>query len=181
MSRNTRATGCPTGIDHPALNKTGQLKGIDMMKERYYFAYGSNLNQAQMLQRCPKASPVSRAVLGGWRLYWQGVLTILKDPGAQVHGALWKTTPKCERSLDRYEGHPHLYRKETTQVVLPTGKRIEAYVYIMNKVGPAVWPSQHYLQSCLWGAYDWDISLDLLTDSLPGMEEFHRERIQIKD
>ena len=33
-----------------------------------YFAYGSNLNIAQMRKRCPGAKPFSPAVLHGWKL-----------------------------------------------------------------------------------------------------------------
>lgn len=41
-----------------------------------------------------------------------GVATIAPREGSTVHGLLWNLTPECERSLDYYEGYPHLYGKE---------------------------------------------------------------------
>ncbi|MDY0002073.1 MAG: gamma-glutamylcyclotransferase family protein [Polyangia bacterium] len=38
------------------------------MKPVLYFAYGSNLDQAQMRRRCPTAAPIGPATLDGWRL-----------------------------------------------------------------------------------------------------------------
>ena len=86
------------------------------MKE-LYFAYGSNLNIAQMDNRCPLAQLVSRAVLEGYELAFRcGVLTILPKEGGRVDGILWKVNDRDERALDRYEGYPHLYTKETLTV-----------------------------------------------------------------
>ena len=38
------------------------------MDKILYFAYGSNLNAAQMKQRCPDSEGISAAVLDGWQL-----------------------------------------------------------------------------------------------------------------
>jgi hypothetical protein len=38
------------------------------MPERLYFAYGSNMHTAEMLEHCPSAKYVSPARLNGWRL-----------------------------------------------------------------------------------------------------------------
>ena len=87
------------------------------MKETYYFAYGSNMNLDQMAYRCPAASVVENVKLEGYRLTFcgrgkgSGVATILPEEGSQVEGVLWKITPECEKSLDFYEGYPHLYGK----------------------------------------------------------------------
>ena len=85
------------------------------MKESYYFAYGSNMNLDQMAYRCPAASVVEKVKLEGYRLTFCGrgkgcgVATILPEEGSRVEGVLWKITPECEKSLDFYEGYPHLY------------------------------------------------------------------------
>lgn len=92
------------------------------MKESYYFAYGSNMNLDQMAYRCPAASVVEKVKLEGYRLTFCGrgkgcgVATILPEEGSRVEGVLWKITPECEKSLDFYEGYPHLYGKETVLV-----------------------------------------------------------------
>ena len=51
--------------------------------------------------------------------------------GNTVHGLLWKLTPNCEQSLDRYEGDPRHYTKETVTVKDAAGAEIPVMVYIM--------------------------------------------------
>ena len=79
----------------------------------YYFAYGSNLNRADTLVRCPGAKPMTVAELAGWRLTFRGVADIEPDASLSVPGALWRLTPEDLRSLDRYEGAPHLYERRS--------------------------------------------------------------------
>lgn len=89
-----------------------------MVEDKLYFAYGSNINLDQMAYRCPAAQVVGPVVLEGYELLFRGnasgngVATIKPKEGQQVHGLLWRITPGCERSLDLYEGYPHLTPKE---------------------------------------------------------------------
>lgn len=124
-----------------------------------YFAYGSNLNKAQMRLRCPDARPYARARLHDWSLEFRGVLTIVPKAGAVVEGALWLTTPRDEAALDRYEGFPRLYDKREVWVEVvdaPVPQQARAYVYVMNGGAPHA-PSRRYLEICLEGARDWGI------------------------
>ena len=77
-----------------------------------YIAYGSNMNIEQMSRRCPNAKPIGKYVLKNYKLEFRGVANIIKCEGAETPVALWLITENCEKSLDRYEGYPHLYRKE---------------------------------------------------------------------
>lgn len=129
------------------------------MKEKLYFAYGSNMNLDQMEFRCPDAKAVGNVQLKDYRLAFcgrpsgGGVATILPETGSMVDGVLWKITPSCEGSLDRYEGYPHLYGKETISVQDTQGKIWKAAVYTMNapyKDCPAV-PSDFYLRGIIEG------------------------------
>ena len=122
------------------------------MKETYYFAYGSNMNLDQMAYRCPAASVVEPVYLEGYRLTFcgrgkgSGVATILPEEGSRVEGVLWKITPECEKSLDFYEGYPHLYGKEPVLVQGKDGMKREVMAYTMNapyKDQPAI-PSDLY-------------------------------------
>ena len=89
-----------------------------------YFAYGSNINLDQMAYRCPAAQVVGPVVLEGYELLFRGnasgngVATIKPKEGQQVHGLLWRITPGCERSLDLYEGYPHLYGNPQNRIHL---------------------------------------------------------------
>ena len=58
-----------------------------------------------------------------------------------------------ERSLDRYEGYPYLYRKETIKVVLE-GEEIKAMVYVMNPGRPLGEPNPYYYNTILEGYID---------------------------
>src|SRR2546423_13507383 len=86
----------------------------DMADERVplYFAYGSNLNPAQMAARCPGHRVVGRASLEGHALKFRGygrdwagaVGTVEPEPGSTVWGALFELTPEHYTVLDEYEG-----------------------------------------------------------------------------
>ena len=92
------------------------------MEDRYYFAYGSNMNLEQMKYRCPAAEVVENVRLEDYRLAFRGrapgngVATVLPEKGSCVEGVLWKITEACEKSLDFYEGFPSFYRKESIRV-----------------------------------------------------------------
>ena len=119
-------------------------------KARFYIAYGSNLNLEQMKHRCPTAEVVGTAVLRNWKLWFRGgnggaVATVEREQGCEVPVLIWRIQPQDERALDRYEGWPHLYRKETLRLTV-NGKRVYAMIYIMNEVGhPYGTPSMGYL------------------------------------
>ena len=118
-----------------------------------YFAYGSNINLDQMAYRCPAAQVVGPVVLEGYELLFRGnasgngVATIKPKEGQQVHGLLWRITPGCERSLDLYEGYPHLYEKESVAVRDNAGRQLTVMAYVMTDGdrwrSPAL-PSEYY-------------------------------------
>lgn len=124
-----------------------------------YFAYGSNLNKEQMKYRCPKARQVTSATLDGYRLVFRGVADVIKSPGYEVQGGLWKITKSCLKALDRYEGYPSLYRRKFVPVFvneLP-GEYCMAIVYYMV-TGTLHQPSNYYLSSILEGYGDFGIT-----------------------
>lgn len=128
------------------------------MNKRFYLAYGSNCNLAQMAYRCPNATVVGPVTLRNYRLTFNGrarsggVANIRRRNGAEVKGLLWEITPACERSLDWYEGYPHLYEKKNVTVETEDGKRIKAMVYVMTKghEAPAI-PSNGYFRGIVEG------------------------------
>lgn len=121
-----------------------------MNKDRLYIAYGSNLNLEQMKHRCPTAEVIGAAELQNWRLWFRGdrhsaVATIEREQGFQVPVLIWRIQPRDELALDRYEGFPFLYRKETLRLLV-RGKRVPAMAYIMNEAGNSYGaPSMGYL------------------------------------
>ena len=119
-----------------------------MADGKLYFAYGSNINLEQMAYRCPDAQVAGPVTLEGWELLFRGsgVATIGPKEGAAVHGLLWQLTPDCERSLDRYEGYPHLYVKEPVKVRDAQGQELTVMAYVMTERyrTPAVPPASYY-------------------------------------
>ncbi len=125
------------------------------MNRTLYLAYGSNLNLEQMSQRCPAATPVGATVLKDYRLLFRGghggsVATVEPLKGKAVPCLLWDITPADEAALDRYEGWPFLYRKETVKVK-HNGKTVSAMVYIMNEGRPLGQPGCYYYSTILVG------------------------------
>ena len=61
---------------------------------------------------------------------------------------MWELTDKCEASLDRYEGYPRLYIKQTLEVRTFDGQRVPVMAYIMNPelhLKPSLPPRDYYL------------------------------------
>lgn len=124
--------------------------------EKYYIAYGSNLNYIQMMIRCPKAKIAGTATLEGWELLFKGsktgaYLTIEPKEGSKVPVAIWKITEEHERALDIYEGFPNFYYKKEIEVTMSSGRKIKAFAYIMHEERPVGIPTRAYLNTCKSG------------------------------
>jgi hypothetical protein len=128
---------------------------------KVYAAYGSNINLEQMAARCPSAVPIGRGWLMDYHLLFRGrgaagVATVEPYKGRRVPILLWAIDPESEAALDRYEGYPSLYRKETLPVsgiawmpnditAMPADvTEVPAMIYIMN-AGELAPPSAYYL------------------------------------
>lgn len=129
--------------------------------ERTYFAYGSNLDVAQMQRRCPGARPLRTAVLGGYRLAFTGfsagwggaVATLVPDLTARVQGRLFAMTAEDFDALDRCEGHPLVYQRGRLRVRDDLGRFRRAETYIAPLLdGLEARPSEAYLGQ-IWRAY----------------------------
>lgn len=145
---------------------------------KLYIAYGSNLNLAQMADRCPTARVIGSSEMQGWQLLFRGsrtgaVATVEPKKGCSVPVLVWEITPADEAALDRYEGWPFLYRKETVRVKV-NGTTVKAMVYIMNEGRPLGHPSCYYYSVILEGyeeaGFDMDILRRAATESIE-MEE----------
>jgi len=130
-----------------------------------YYAYGANTNIDGMKYRCPKSKLLGTLDLPDWRLVFKGVADIEVAPHNKVNGVLWEITEECERSLDRFEGYPNLYRKEYFQVQKGDGTIVDIMFYKMNREGYAP-PSDQYFECIETGYRQNDIPTDLLWQSL---------------
>ena len=135
----------------------------------HYFAYGSNMQPAQMRRRCPGSVAVGPAIAHGYALVfpvhstgdWQGgVASLDPAPGHAVQGVLYQITPDDHAALDHYEAVDQgMYRRE--QITLthpptpacPDGRTGTALTYLANHGynAPAP-PSRRYLDALITGA-----------------------------
>ncbi|GHV33199.1 gamma-glutamylcyclotransferase [Clostridia bacterium] len=125
------------------------------MNKKIYIAYGSNLNLPQMAVRCPTVKVLGVSELTDYQLLFRGartgaVATVTPRKGSSVPVLAWEITPTDEAALDRYEGYPTLYRKETVTIKLD-GKAVRAMVYIMNEGWPLGQPNCYYYSTILEG------------------------------
>jgi len=77
-----------------------------------HFAYGSNMSRKLMQRRCPGARALGPARLDSWRfvITRDGYASLVRVPGVQVHGVLWRLTPRDLAALDAYEQRAYLRR-----------------------------------------------------------------------
>ena len=126
------------------------------MAKRLYFAYGSNLSEAQMALRCPDSKTVGIAKLENHRFLIndRGVASVSESQGKVVYGLLWNISESDEEQLDRYEGvRKEFYRKSTVSVGVHENQTVDALVYVAsaNEHGK---PRPGYMETILRAATD---------------------------
>ena len=143
---------------------TSGFENYGRKDRQYYFAYGSNMNPAQMAERCAAARVVCAACLPGYRLgfygrnrVWDGGQeTVEQQSGQQVWGVLYELLFGDAASLDvwssvRLDGggayfhYPVLVRDAA-------GREHTAVLYKKDVLGQAVPPSSQYLAHIVAGA-----------------------------
>jgi gamma-glutamylcyclotransferase len=126
----------------------------------WYFAYGSNMNRAQMLARAGEIFEEHLVRLENFELLFNkkarggsATANIQPAPGKTVEGVLYKIPESAFRNLDRFEGAPVHYRRTEVNVVDGKGVKTPAQAYIATKVEKTgLRPATHYLQAILDGA-----------------------------
>lgn len=130
-------------------------------KSSLYFGYGSNLWLAQMKRRCPESNFVGVALLRDWR--WmvtiRGYANVVPSTGDVVYGLVYELSAEDEMILDRYEGVPISYVKET---------------FSLEYVG---------VEEGAVGKFDGLVYVDVerVVDDKPKAEYIHRMNMGIKD
>ncbi|HIJ88527.1 MAG TPA: gamma-glutamylcyclotransferase [Desulfuromonadales bacterium] len=86
---------------------------------KLYFAYGSNMLQDQMKERCPGHKYFGHGILKGfrWIITTRGYANIIKSEKDEIHGVVYRINAEDESTLDKAEGvHSGSYWKETLRV-----------------------------------------------------------------
>jgi gamma-glutamylcyclotransferase (GGCT)/AIG2-like uncharacterized protein YtfP len=145
------------------------------MNEKFYLAYGSNLNLKQMAMRCPDAKVVDKSILENYFLLFRGahesaVATVEPMNDGNVPVLIWEISPTDEAELDRYEGFPFFYRKEKVKVQL-AGKTITGMIYIMNEGRSMGTPSCYYYSVILEGYKTANFDINILRAAVNNSKE----------
>jgi gamma-glutamylcyclotransferase len=128
----------------------------------YYFAYASNLNKQQMLERCPDSQPKFIAALPnyklvftGWSRKWRGgVASIQSFHGEKVRGAIYEVTEACLRQLDKHEVG---YSRLNVTVFDEDNQPVPAVTYIKSGQLEEFSPSKEYAAVIWQGYQDWGL------------------------
>ena len=134
-----------------------------------YFAYGSNMNFAQMAGRCPGAMFIGPAFLPGFcfRIYSDGYATVLPDPQGGVWGGFWKVNAGHLEELDRYEGVREgcYYRLEKEVSLLSgasgVGPTQQSWVYFATDTETGM-ARPGYMEGVIAGARDCGLPVEYL-------------------
>jgi len=124
---------------------------------KLYIAYGSNMDEKQMIRRCPTAKLLGTSEVEDYRLLFKGsktgvYATIEEQKGGCVPVLLWEIGEQDERNLDRYEGYPVFYHKKEIEVQVG-GERKIAMAYIMDENRDLGEPGASYynvLENAYW-------------------------------
>ncbi len=132
----------------------------------YYFAYGLNMNAAEMQRKCPRAKIVGIACLHDYRLafyehsvVWDSAMeTVVPDPGSVVWGVLYELNAGQWEELDnaedaRMDGSGAYFHYPVTVEITGQGPQ-EATVYLKARWGSSGWPSTEYMDAVIQGAMD---------------------------
>jgi gamma-glutamylcyclotransferase (GGCT)/AIG2-like uncharacterized protein YtfP len=117
-----------------------------------YAAYGSNLDPAQMLERCPHSPSRGAGWLEGWRLTfggedlgWEGALaTVVEDAAERVFVMLYDVSEQDESVLDEIEfATTGLYDKIRVRAQTMDGEAL-TWLYVLSGYEGGL-PSARYL------------------------------------
>ena len=124
-------------------------------REITYFAYGSNMAEHVMTDRCPGHTFIGIAELPGHRFAFSrrsirtgtGVADVVADPATSVWGVLYEVEDLA--TLDAKEGAGWAYDRSDVSVVVG-GAPCDAITYRVMRPEPAeVPPSEEYLAGIL--------------------------------
>ncbi|MDP1534437.1 MAG: gamma-glutamylcyclotransferase [Rubrivivax sp.] len=134
---------------------------------KWYFAYGSNMDEKRLSKRMEPKGIVAERIggrLDGWELAFnkrskvpakrgQGAGNILVAPGAHVFGTLNLLPPGGLDELDTHEGvaDGHYERRTVPVVRTDSGETIEAITYVAQLEDNGLKPTREYLGHLLKG------------------------------
>lgn len=123
-----------------------------------HFAYGSNMSRVLMARRCPMATALGTATLADWRfvITVDGYATVVPQPGARVHGVLWRLGARDLAAVNAYESLDSGLYQRRLLTVRRGGRRAPALVYVARD-RPVGRPRPGYIDVVVAAARDWGL------------------------
>ncbi len=122
-----------------------------------YFAYGSNMDSAQMAERIPGARVRGKAVLHGYGFRCNKIgrdgtakANVAREADALVWGVVYEITQNDLERLDHFEGG---YARREVGVELSDGATATCEVYVSEKISEDLLPSRTYRDRMVRGAH----------------------------
>ena len=140
-------------------------------EEIWYFAYGSNLSQQQMLRRTGSIPPSKVARLDHYQFAFRRVLqgsdvyaTIIPQENSAVYGVVYRCSPLAISRLDQFEGvSENCYQRKSVQVTGLDGEIFTSEVYIGQDFSEeSAYPSSSYWASIRTGANEHGLPLEYI-------------------
>jgi hypothetical protein len=146
----------------------------ERMSNRLFAAYSVGVNRTEMAKLCPTARLLGASTLKNYRLLFRGshaaaLANVESMKGRTVPVLVWEITPADEAALDRHEGFPYLYEKQSVRIRLD-GNLISAMTYIMIGDRPLGKPSAFYYSAILEGYQDAGFDTRILKSAVQDSE-----------
>ena len=151
----------------------------------WYFAYGSNMSPGTFLERRNMRPLETRcAFVDRYRLCFdipvgpgeRGVANLIADEAALTHGIAYLLTVEDAERLDRTEGVPSLYQRETVDLRFDERTAVSGFTYRSTIAAIGRKPSARYLDILLHGAHTYGLP-DAYITFLESLELAFDERI----
>ena len=130
-----------------------------------YFAYGPQMERAQMKRLCKGSRFVSAARLTDHQLVfprrsdpWGGGIAGLKPAsGKVVEGVLYEVSEEDQKILDLAEGYPRSSIRKPVTAENFAGEKVKAFAYFVLGTGDYP-PSRRYMETLISGAEEHNLS-----------------------
>lgn len=137
--------------------------------EEFYFAYGSNMIEDQMKERCKSALKLGAGVLNNHRIVFNrkgtyrsgGVASVDECEGQRVYGVIWKIHSSEFWDLDEKED-PKAYVRNKITVSTLSGEHYHCHIYrAIPQIG-SFKPDKEYLKIMITGAKEANLPDDYI-------------------
>lgn len=144
-----------------------------------YFAYGSNMSSARLLEHTPSARPIGRGILGGHdlRFHKAGADGSSKcdafftgNADHIVHGVLFEINAAEKTALDKAESLGWGYEEKKVTVFAEEGNAYGALTYVALRFDQNLLPYTWYRNHVLVGANEWSLPQDYIRSKIESIE-----------